>query len=80
MINSSENLKPEISPSLQAFEINLLRPSIISKNNKGERGKPCLSPLEILKKDVEDPMIRTKKFAKEMQAKIDLITCSRSPI
>ena len=76
---SSENLIPERCPS-RSFEIYLLIPSITSKNNKGERRKPCLQPLELLKKDVGEPLIKTAKLAEEMQAIIQLITCSVIPI
>ena len=76
---SSENLIPERCPS-RSFEIYLLIPSITSKNNKGERRQPCLQPLELSKKDVGEPLIKTAKLAEEMQAIIQLITCSVIPI
>ena len=76
---SSENLIPERCPS-RSFEIYLLIPSITSKNIKGERMQPCLKPLELLKKYVGEPLIKTAKLAEEMQAIIQLITCSVIPI
>ena len=54
-ITSSENFIPQSKPSLRALHINLLSPPIINTNNKGERGQPCLSPLELLKKEVGEP-------------------------
>jgi len=44
--------------------ISLLNPLIIERNNKEERGHPCLDHLEEMKKTVGDPLIRTIKFAK----------------
>ena len=59
---SFENLIPERCLS-RALEIYFLITSITSKTIKGERKQPCLKPLELLKKDVGEPLIKTAKLA-----------------
>ena len=39
-------------PSCLALEIILVRPSITHKKISGDKGQPCLNPLDILKKGV----------------------------
>jgi hypothetical protein len=45
----------------------LLKASITITNRKGERGSPCLTPLELLKKPDGEPLIKTEKEAEEIQ-------------
>ena len=44
----------------------LLSPSAISINKKGERGSPCLIPLEGRNVGEVDPLIRIEKKEEEM--------------
>ena len=54
-MSDSERIKAlhtkEITSCL-ALEIILVRPSITHKKRSGDKGKPCLNPLDILKKGV----------------------------
>jgi hypothetical protein len=51
-----------ILPTLLHSKINLLRPSATKRNKKGEKGHPCLRPLNALMKLDGEPLIRTTKF------------------
>ena len=59
--------------SFFASRMALLRPFATSKNKRGERGNPCLSPLFERKKDKAEPFMSTAKDVVEMQAKIHFI-------
>jgi hypothetical protein len=39
-------------------------------NRRGDRGSPCLSPLELLKKPDGEPLTKTEKHTEEMQCEI----------
>ena len=54
---------PMMRPCSLASMIKRLSPSITSMKRKGDKGKPCLIPLEEVKNFEGVPLIRTAKFA-----------------
>jgi hypothetical protein len=48
----------------------LLRASITMINKRGDRGSPCLSPRELLKKPDGVPLTKIEKRAEEIQCAI----------
>ena len=65
VLTSAKKFIPDKIPSLLALKTILLNPSIIRRNNKGDNEQPFLKPLELLKKVVGEPFIKTAKFAVE---------------
>ena len=58
-----EILIPLMRPCSLASEIRRLSPSITSMKSKGDKGQPCLIPLEAAKNFEGVPLIRTAKLA-----------------
>lgn len=56
-----------------ALVIDMLSPSAIRMNTKGERGSHCLMPMEGLKVGVGDPFSRIEKKEEEMRDDIQWI-------
>lgn len=52
-----------------ASRIALIKPSMTIKNNKGDKGHPCLSPLQVMKIPKVDPRINTTKDTDDTQLK-----------
>jgi hypothetical protein len=52
-------MMPLTEPSSLAKLINLLKLSAIRRNRKGDKGKPCLKPLEALKNPKGVPLMST---------------------
>jgi hypothetical protein len=71
--------KPERQPLSTVTENILLKASITTTNRRGDRGSPCLSPLEQLKKLDEEPLTKSKKHTKEMQCDIQETHFSPTP-
>ena len=70
MLCNDRHLREE---ELTALVIDLLSPSAIRINKKGERGSPYLIPLEGLKVGDRDPFIRIDKKEEEMSDDIQWI-------
>ena len=66
-------------PSIALFKI-LENTSIAKIKRKGERGPPCLRPLELWKKPVEVPLIRTKNRNEDIHHFIHLTHFAPKPI
>ena len=58
---------PFILFSSIAFLMKRLKAKTINKIKNGERGNPCLMPLDYLKKIVAPPFIRTTMFKEPIQ-------------
>ena len=71
---------PLISPFNFASLINRLRPSMTRMNRRGDKGHPCLMPLETLKKFEGVPFTSTTKFADDKQPIIQLTPRRGTPI
>ena len=65
-------LIPLMRPCSLASEIKRLNPSMTRMNNSGERGHPCLIPLEAAKNQEGVPLTRIAKLADERQTIIHL--------
>lgn len=65
--------RPLREKELIALVIYLLSPLAIRMNKKGERGSPCLMPLEGLKVGVGEPFKRMEKKEEEMREEIQWI-------
>jgi len=59
--------KLNIKPALEAAAIIVVSTSITSKNNRGDKGSPCLNPLDVEKKSVGEPLTRIAKDVEEIQ-------------
>jgi len=49
-------------------------------NNKGDKGSPCLRPLELEKKPDASPLIRIEKRTMEIQKEIHFLHLLGNPI
>jgi hypothetical protein len=63
---------PFIRPLDLEFSISLLKPSATMRKRKRERGHPCLSPLDELKKEEGELLTKTTKEADSTQLVIQL--------
>ena len=73
-------LTPVMIPRCCAFRINRLRLSMISIDSRGERGHPCLMPLDPVKNLEGMPLTNTAKFDDITQPKIQLTPTVGIPI
>ena len=73
-------LKPLSKPAPSILFAILLNTSIITKNNKGDNGSPCLNPLELPKKSAGDPLTKIENCTVEIQVRIQLHHLSLKPI
>ena len=73
-------LMPNMWPLLSALVINQLSPSMISINRRGDRGQPCLIPLDTWKNFEGVPLISTTKFADSTQPMIQFTKVQGIPI
>ena len=73
------SLSPWILPSSLAEVIALPNPFIMRMKRKGERGSPCLIPLEGENVPAGDPLRRIEKKAEETNDKIHLIQTWEKP-
>jgi hypothetical protein len=71
--------KPERRPMSMVIENILLKASMTTTNRRGDRGSPCLSPLELLKKLDGEPLTKTEKRTEEMQCDIQETHFSPKP-
>lgn len=55
------------------------KPSIIKKKMKGERGCPCIMPLEVLKVSKGEPLIRIEKKYEETKDTNQLVHSTLKP-
>jgi len=55
---------PKITLNIYASSVVILKLSTIMRNNRGERGNPCLTPLKGLKNLEAKPLIVRKKYTK----------------
>ena len=73
-------LKPEKKPSFLARDSSWLRASMAKRKRQGERGSPCLNPLELRKKPVGHPLMRIENVAVDQHHFIQLIHLCPNPI
>jgi hypothetical protein len=62
--------KPERRPLSTVTKSILLKASMTTIIRRGERGSPCLSPLELLKKPADELLTKTEKHTEETQCDI----------
>ena len=81
--------KPSVNPFSFSLNINILRTSTTSVKRKGERGSPCLKPLDAFTEPLALLLTRIEKLVKERQPLIQYHrfgfdpflseTCSKKP-
>ena len=80
MLTTEESLIHGKRMSCLDFKTILLKPSILSNNNNGDNGQPCLNPLELPKNVVAKPFTKSTKLAKVTQDRIQFDTSTGKPI
>ncbi|KAM7482120.1 hypothetical protein LguiB_006703 [Lonicera macranthoides] len=71
--------KPSTNPLFFALSIIRLRTSDTNTNKKGDRGSPCLKPLEALKFPLGFPFINSKKLTEDKQPRIHFLHLLPNP-
>ncbi|KAM7468195.1 hypothetical protein LguiB_015757 [Lonicera macranthoides] len=71
---------PSITPSFLAFSINLPKQSATNMNKNGERGSPCLNPLEAPNFPLGLPLTKTEKLTDVKQPLIHFLHLTLNPL